>query len=132
MQCCCPRGKPCPPASSRTNLQVLVLVIVLGPQIPRKLLRARSAFNKQTVMCDHVKSIKSVTASVLRLWLKNGLLIIDIRYYLPSDNIGLIGKSLSYSSRIPEDEFTSHLSLSLFSDFKSLSLRLELTRTLSR
>jgi len=35
-QCCCPRGKS---LSSRTNLQVLVLV--LGPQSPRKVSRLR-------------------------------------------------------------------------------------------
>jgi len=70
----CPRGKS---FSSRTNLQVfdLVLVLVLGQQSPWKLSRTQQSVKY------HLKSINSVTATMHEVTVKNGLLT-DVRYYL--------------------------------------------------
>jgi len=67
---------PCPRGSSRTNLQVPVLV--LGPL---KIVKD-FAFRKQSVMYyDHAKSINSVTVTMHEDKVKNALLT-DVRYYL--------------------------------------------------
>jgi len=63
-----------PWGSLRTNLQVLVLrpqVLVLGPQSPRKL--SRTLHSANSPLCMITWSIKSITATVHEVMVKNGL-----------------------------------------------------------
>ena len=130
-QCCCPTYPHGKNLSSRNNLRVLILVLVLkpqvpvlvlGPQSPRKLSRILHSAN--SLVCNVMlfcKSINSVTgtANMHEVMVKNGLLT-DIRYYLMHMSVSTsrpkpfftvtqcwCPQEKSLSSRIFEDQFTS-------------------------
>jgi len=76
---------PCPRGYPWTNLQVLVLFLVLGPKSPGKLSRASHSANH--LLCMITWSINSVTATLhevtAKKW-KNSLLISYITYWYRS------------------------------------------------
>ena len=76
---------PCPRVSPRTSLQVLVLILVLGPRVLVLVLGSHCpwttksfAFCKLSIMYDHVTSIDSVNANVHEDTVKN-VLLTDVR-----------------------------------------------------
>ena len=64
----------------RSSLQVLFLVLVLGPPKVSKIVKDFT-FCKQSIMYDHVKSINSVTATMHEDMVQI-VLLTNVRYYL--------------------------------------------------
>jgi len=129
-----PEESPCPRGSSRTNLQVLVLVFVLGPQCPKKFQGLL-----QTVCCvwlrdDHKFCLPLPYMRIL--WRLSYLLSSDITYwYMPASKSFFTviqcccprGKSLSLDHKSLS---LSLKSLSLYASHKSLNTTLLLSSTM--